>query len=127
MTLPRPEAASAGRHACTDRMLPFRLVPMTSSMSASVMSASLASGKTPALAHSTSMPPIRSAAVRGQLGHARLRGLLVAPGDQDPGTAPGEHRGDSLADAAGRAGDHHGPALDRCEHARYPFALPGGR
>src|SRR6202167_1711972 len=66
-------------------------------------------------------------AARGQLGPARLRGLLVAPGDQDPGAAPSEHRGDSLADAAGRTGDHHGPALDRCEHARYPFTLPGGR
>ena len=63
MTRPCPEAASAGRHACTDRMVPFRLVPSTSSMFSSVISASFAEGKIPALAHSTSMPPSRSAAV----------------------------------------------------------------
>ena len=63
MTRPCPEAASAGRHACTDRMVPFRLVPSTSSMFSSVISASVAEGKIPALAHSTSMPPSRSAAV----------------------------------------------------------------
>src|SRR5215472_1155422 len=62
MTRPCPEAVSAGRHACTDRMVPRRLVPSTCSMSESVMSASRASGKIPALAHSTSMPPSRSAA-----------------------------------------------------------------
>ncbi len=62
MTRPCPDAASAGRHACTDRMLPRRLVPSTVSMSSSVISASRASGKMPALAHSTSMPPSRSTA-----------------------------------------------------------------
>src|SRR5579863_9025089 len=63
MTRPCPDAASAGRHACTDRMVPFRLVPSTSSMFSSVIAASGAAGKIPALAQSTSMPPSRSAAV----------------------------------------------------------------
>src|SRR5499427_906111 len=58
MTRPRPESAKAGRHACTERM-----VPSTSSMSSSVILASGAAGKIPALAQSTSIPPNRSAAV----------------------------------------------------------------
>ncbi len=62
MTRPCPEAVSAGRQACTERMQPRRLVPSTVSRSSSVMSASGLSGKIPALAHSTSMPPSRSAA-----------------------------------------------------------------
>src|SRR5215472_7876397 len=62
MTRPCPEAASGARHACTDRMVPRRLVPSTSSMSFSVISASGVAGKIPALAQSTSMPPNRSAA-----------------------------------------------------------------
>src|SRR5215467_6045380 len=62
MTRPCPEAASAGRHACTERMVPRRLVPSTPSISSSVISASGAAGKIPALAQSTSMPPNRSAA-----------------------------------------------------------------
>src|SRR5499433_78701 len=62
MTRPCPEAASGARHACTERMVPRRLVPSTSSMSFSVISASGVAGKIPALAQSTSMPPNRSAA-----------------------------------------------------------------
>src|SRR5215469_11577758 len=63
MTRPRPEAASGPRHACTERIVPLRLVPSTASMSSSVISASGDAGKIPALAHSTSMPPNRSVAV----------------------------------------------------------------
>src|SRR5215470_5628289 len=63
MTRPRPDAASGPRHACTERMVPLRLVPSTSSMSSAVISASGAAGKIPALAHSTSMPPSLSVAV----------------------------------------------------------------
>jgi hypothetical protein len=43
-------------------MQPLTLMAKISSMSCSVISASLRSGKTPAFAHSTSMPPCRSAA-----------------------------------------------------------------
>ena len=63
MTRPCADSCSAGRQAWTDRMQPRRLVPSTVSRSSSVMSASRLSGKMPALAHSTSMPPSRSAAV----------------------------------------------------------------
>src|SRR5262249_52482042 len=63
MTRPRPDAASGPRHACTERMVPLRVVPRTWSMSSSVISASDAAGKIPALAHSTSMPPSLSVAV----------------------------------------------------------------
>ena len=45
------------RQALTDRKLPFRLTPITWSKSAAVISPSLAAGKMPALAHSTSMLP----------------------------------------------------------------------
>ena len=57
MTRPRPDSVSAGMHACTESSVPLMLVPKTRSMSASVIVASLESGKIPALAHSTSMPP----------------------------------------------------------------------
>src|SRR5215472_8591358 len=63
MTRPRPEAASGPRQACTERIVPLRLVPSTASMSSSVISASGDAGKIPAFAHSTSMPPNRSVAV----------------------------------------------------------------
>src|SRR6516164_7703063 len=68
MTRPRPEAASAGRHACIERMVPRRLVPSTPSISSSVISASGAAGKIPALAQRTSMPPNRSAAAAERFG-----------------------------------------------------------
>src|SRR5260370_11775736 len=63
MTRPRPDAASGPRQACTDKIVPLRLVPSTSSMSLSVISASGAAGKMPALAQSTSIPRSRSVAV----------------------------------------------------------------
>ena len=56
-------------HALTDSIVPLTLVAKIASMSSSVMSSSLTSGKTPALAHRTSMPPKRStvsAAMRSQ-------------------------------------------------------------
>ena len=68
-TRPWPLRSSAGMHALTDSIVPLTLVAKIASMSASVMSSSLASGNTPALAHSTSMPPKRStvsAAIRSQ-------------------------------------------------------------
>ena len=69
MTRPRPDRASAGRQAWTENTVPFRLVPSTWSSTSSVMSARRLGGKTPALAHNTSMPPSRSwdmAAIRRQ-------------------------------------------------------------
>ena len=116
----------------------------TWSMSASVMSASCTSGKIPALAQSTSMPPSRSTARRRpsaaqssrlatsasttrprrppSAGRARSRPRPRAASASRPVIrtfAPGarEHAGDALADPAGAAGDHHGAACDRCEHA----------
>jgi hypothetical protein len=68
-TRPWPLRSRAGRHALTENIVPLTLVPKIVSMSSSVMSASLVSGKIPALAHSTSMPPKRStvaAAMRSQ-------------------------------------------------------------
>ena len=55
--------------ALTVSMQPFTFVAKIASMSSSVMSASLTSGKTPAFAQTTSMPPNRaavSAATRSQ-------------------------------------------------------------
>ena len=47
----------AGSTAETERKVPLRLVPMTWSKSSPVISPSLAAGKMPALAQSTSMAP----------------------------------------------------------------------
>jgi hypothetical protein len=63
----------AGRQALIARKVPSRLVPSTSSQASGVSSCSFAAGKTPALAHRTSIPPncaVASAAIRcasGQL------------------------------------------------------------
>jgi hypothetical protein len=62
-TRPWPLASSAGMHACTMNMVPLTLQSKTASTSCSVISASDLSGKAPALAQSTSMPPNRSTAV----------------------------------------------------------------
>ena len=44
-------------HAFTVSIVPLTFVAKIASMSSSVMSASLTSGKTPAFAHTMSMPP----------------------------------------------------------------------
>src|SRR3954447_5212411 len=62
-TRPCPLSPRRSRQACTENIVPFRLQPSTASMSASVISASGFSGKTPALAQRTSIPPNRSTAV----------------------------------------------------------------
>ena len=56
-TRPWPLASSASSPALTESIVPLTLVAKIASMSASLMSASLTSGKTPAFAHRTSMPP----------------------------------------------------------------------
>ncbi len=52
----------AGRQADTARKVPLRLVSITASKSASVISPSFAAGKIPALAHRMSMAPKDSTA-----------------------------------------------------------------
>ena len=69
MTRPRPVRSRYGTQALTVSMQPFTFVAKIESMSSSVMSASLTSGKMPAFAQTTSMPPNRaavSAATRSQ-------------------------------------------------------------
>ena len=60
MIRPCPLPASAGAAALTVSIVPLTLVAKIASMSCSVMSLSITSGNTPALAHSTSRPPKRS-------------------------------------------------------------------
>src|SRR5215471_4367699 len=69
-------------------MVPFRLVPSTPSMSSSVISASVAEGKIPALAHSTSMPPSRPAAVAAIRAQSSLR--LTSPRTYDASLPPAD-------------------------------------
>ena len=74
---PRPDSVSAGRQACTANTVPLKFVASTVSRSSGVMSSSRADGKMPALAHSTSMPPCRSTAVRAIRSHCS-RSLMSA-------------------------------------------------
>ena len=140
MTRPCLEAISDGRHACTANTLPLTLTSSTSPSSSAVIVASGASGKIPALAHSTSIPPNASATAVAiavheagsstsvatpitpagadtvQSGHGRVDIGRRPCGHRDIRTRFGEHRGDSAADTLAAAGDHDGPACER-EHS----------
>src|ERR1700759_4610335 len=99
MTRPRPDRASAGRQAWTENTVPFRLVPSTWSTASSVMSASRALGKTPALATSTSMPPSRSAATAA----IRRQSSRLETSAATNETSPGRSASTSSSSAACRA------------------------
>ena len=107
MTRPRPERCSAGRQAWTENTVPFRLTPSTWSRVSSVMSASRLSGKTPALAHSTSTPPSRSmalAAIRRQSSRLDTSAWMNE-------TSPGSAARASSSSAAARAASESRPVI----------------
>ena len=77
MTRPWPERSRYGRQALTVSMQPFTFVAKIESMSSSVMSASLTSGKTPAFAQAMSMPPNRDAV--SSASRSQSAALLTSP------------------------------------------------
>src|SRR6266516_4185375 len=104
-------------------------------MSASVRSANLRSGNIPELAHRTSIPPSRCAAVSATRAQSSreltsasaaetsapsadnsptvARGLLVPAHDEDSRAIAGEHPRDALADVAGVPGAEFARDVDR--------------
>ena len=110
MTRPRPERAKAGRHAWTENTVPFRLVPSTWSSISSVMSASVLSGKIPALAHSTSMPPNRSVAIAAIRRQSSRLATSACTNETSPASPPEAARALSSS-AAARATSESRPVI----------------